>query len=230
MSLAINLNAKDRAMVAHAAAARDGKAFPGSETSRTAVRSRPSSAKPSSRQSGTADFYSYDAFLGHGKSTSRWSVGWKVPRSFVEIAACQPGDWLHLKWGPKEYDFRETGARLEADARQAAAQEAIHARDGKFKRRRAEQICRQQRQTGSGQPWRPCGHGGHRAGPRHLPGCRQKCVPGGKSSGGLFSDVLPLEATESDIRRSAGGQAQISQKSRRPASAQPLRRQAPSVS
>ena len=35
---------------------------------------------------------------------------WKVPRSFLEIAASQPTEWLNLKWGPKEFDFREAGA------------------------------------------------------------------------------------------------------------------------
>ena len=115
---------------------------------------------------------------------------WKVPRSFLEIAASQPTEWLNLKWGPKEFDFREAGAswpnrraepqkkktrasfsgflqaRLEADAQQAAAHEAglksveewkqhempqaeshrtsqaKQARDGKLRRRRAEQFAR----------------------------------------------------------------------------------------
>ncbi|CAE7661721.1 unnamed protein product [Symbiodinium necroappetens] len=225
----LNLNAKSRAMVASAAAARDGKEFPGSETSRTS-RSRPSSAKRSSRPASAgskpaSDLYSYDAFLGNaGKSSSGWRVAWKVPRSFLEIAASQPTEWLNLKWGPKEFDFREAGARLEADAQQAAAHEAKQARDGKLRRRRAEQFARQQKQSSSGEPWRPCSHGGRQAAIPHLPGRRFKCMPGHNSSYGLFSDVPPLSASEAGMLRADG--PQVSQRSR-PASAQPSTRRAP---
>ncbi|CAE7749214.1 unnamed protein product [Symbiodinium sp. CCMP2592] len=166
----------------------------------------------------------YDAFLGNaGKSSSGWRVAWKVPRSFLEIAASQPTEWLNLKWGPKEFDFREAGARLEADAQQAAAHEAKQARDGKLRRRRAEQFARQQKQSSSGEPWRPCSHGGRQAAIQHLPGRRFKCMPG-DSSCGLFSDVPPLSATEASMLRAGG--PQVSQRSR-PASAQPSTRRAP---
>lgn len=128
--MVVNLNARDRATAAHDAAARYGKVSPFDEAN-SRPPSRPSSARPSARPSsaGTAR-----TKLGN-ESPNRsprlhWGLNFTVPRSFVEIAAGQHIDWLELQFGPKEIKFRELGAKLEAEAMEAAAREALLARNG----------------------------------------------------------------------------------------------------
>ncbi|CAJ1342280.1 unnamed protein product [Effrenium voratum] len=136
-----------------------------------------------------------------------------VPRSFVEISGNQPIEWLEMNLGPKEVLFREAGARLEAAALEAAAQEAQLACDGPEKRRNAEQKLRENRNS-QGEPWRHCRGGGRRGAPRHLASRRNRAS--GAGACGLFSDVPSLEASESAARAGA--------RPRRPASAASVQR------
>lgn len=216
----VNLNARDRAIAAHAAAARHGKISP------FEVNSRPSSAKPSRPSSASTARSGKTGGSPPGKEANRsprvqWGVNFTVPRSFVEIAAGQHVDWLELHLGPKELRFQEAGAKLEADALEAAAREALLERNGLERRRRAERACRENRNS-SGEPWRHGRHGGHGeappggGGPLHLPSRK-----GG--DGGLFSTLSPLEATESALRYRQLIEARRLHRASRPASA-PLAR------
>ena len=243
--MVVNLNARDRAIAAHAAAAKYGKLSPYEEaTSRTPSRpssakpSRPSSAKPSVRPSSAGTTHSgkpggsiRSGSPKRGKGSPRsprlhWGVNFSVPRSFVEIAAGQHTDWLELNLGPKELKFRELGAKLEADALEAAVREAVQARSGLERRRRAEKACKENRNS-TGEPWRHGRHGGGHgdgSGPIHLPSRRNRTGPG---DGGLFSPMSPLEATESALRYRKLLEARRSQRRSRPSSA-PLTRGPPS--
>ena len=207
----VNINARDRAIAAHAAAARYGKESPLAQAAKTPVPSRPSSAgrhsaRPSSATTtGTAGTGRTTGSGRSGKTTpsrSPWGVGHLMPRSFVEIAANQHIDFMELQLGPKEVKFRELGAKLEADAMEAAAVEAVLAKDGQERRRKAENACRENRNS-SGDPWRHGRHGGHQGEsanpPLHLPSRRGRS---GAGCAGLFSAIPPLEATESALRRS----------------------------
>ena len=228
--MVVNLNARDRATAAHAAAARYGKVSPFDEAN-SRPPSRPSSARPSARPSsaGTAR-----TKLGN-ESPNRsprlhWGLNFTVPRSFVEIAAGQHIDWLELQFGPKEIKFRELGAKLEAEAMEAAAREALLARNGLERRRRAERACKENRNC-TGEPWRHGRHGGHQGdgppgggGPLHLPSRRNRT---GAGDGGLFSNLSPLEATESALRHRQLMEARRLHRAARPASA-PLARGPPS--
>ncbi|CAK9035580.1 unnamed protein product [Durusdinium trenchii] len=210
--MVVNLTARDRAIAAHAAAARSGKESPLVEFApRTPVPSRPSSAKRSTRPSSatttgtaaTARTTGTTGSRGSGRTTpgrSPWGVNFLMPRSFVEIGAKQNIEQLERQLGPKEVKFKELGAKLEADALEAAALEAVLARDGRERRRKAEQACRDNRNS-TGEPWRHGRHGqGEGAcGARHLPSHRGRI---GLNAGGFFSPVSPLEASESALRRS----------------------------
>ncbi|CAJ1342279.1 unnamed protein product [Effrenium voratum] len=214
----LNLNARDRAVAAAAAAARYGKEPPlkESELPRTPLpQSRPSSAKRSARPSsaGTTRTRTSGRSSARSSKSSGWMVGLTVPRSFVEISGNQPIEWLEMNLGPKEVLFREAGARLEAAALEAAAQEAQLACDGPEKRRNAEQKLRENRNS-QGEPWRHCRGGGRRGAPRHLASRRNRAS--GAGACGLFSDVPSLEASESAARAGA--------RPRRPASAASVQR------
>eukprot|EP00438_Fugacium_kawagutii_P027171 Skav214900 [mRNA] locus=scaffold1561:129564:143547:- [translate_table: standard] len=220
----VNLNARDRAIAAHAAAARHGKISPfevNSSRPSSAKPSRPSSAARSTGGSPSAKSTKLGKETPLARSPRHWGVNFSVPRSFVEIAAGQHIDWLELHLGPKELKFQEAGAKLEAEALAAAAREALLERNGLERRRRAEKACRENRNS-SGEPWRHGRHGGHGeappggGGPLHLPSRR-----GG--DGGLFSTLSPLEATESALRYRQLVEARRLQRTSRPASA-PLAR------
>ena len=152
-----------------------------------------------------------------------------MPRSFVEIAAGQHIDWLELQLGPKEIKFRELGAKLEAEAMEAAAREALLAHNGLERRRRAEKACKEKRNS-TGEPWRHGRHGGQGdgppggGGPLHLPSRRNRT---GAGDGGLFSNLSPLEATESALRHRELMEARRLRRAARPASA-PVARGPPS--
>ena len=229
----VNVNARDRALAAHAAAARHGKVSP-YESRPPSVPSRPSSAKPSRPSSGTGKTSPKRSIAGKESQRSPripWGVNFSVPRSFVEIAAGQHIDWLELQLGPKELKFRELGAKLEAEALEAAAREAVLSRNGAERRRRAETAVKENRNS-TGEPWRHGRHGGHGghgeapAGgpgpPLHLPSRKT----GASDGTGLFSSLSPLEATESALRYRELMEAR-SRRASRPASA-PVSRGTPS--
>lgn len=223
--MVVNLNARDRATAAHAAAARYGKVSPFDEAN-SRPPSRPSSARPSARPSSAGTARTKLGKESPNRSPrSHWGLNFTVPRSFVEIAAGQHIDWLELHLGPKEIKFRELGAKLEAEAMEAAAREALLARNGLERRRRAEKACKENRNS-TGEPWRRGRHGGHQGdgppggAPLHLPSRRNRTA-------GLFSNLLPLEGTESAERYRELMEARRLRRAARPASA-PLARGPPS--
>ncbi|CAE8708914.1 unnamed protein product, partial [Polarella glacialis] len=175
-------------------------------------RSRPASAGSAPRP----NYYSYDAFLGRGggggggsrpSSAGRqraWGVARSVLRSFDEVHAKVPPEEMDLKWGPREGEYRQIGARLLVEAQEKQKEEVERSRDGKVRRAAAEDVLRQHRHHSSGQPWRAARHGGRRSAPRHLPGCRFNGGPGPLSNGsGLFSECSSVEAGEHALRLQA---------------------------
>ena len=100
LSAMVNLNARDRAAAAHAAAARYGRVSPSPPPSRPSSRpsSRPVSASPKRPKR--------PASAPAGRRIP-WVANVTVLRSFVEIAAAAAVDTVELQLGPKELKFQE---------------------------------------------------------------------------------------------------------------------------
>eukprot|EP00929_Paragymnodinium_shiwhaense_P108842 TRINITY_DN75189_c0_g1_i1.p1 TRINITY_DN75189_c0_g1~~TRINITY_DN75189_c0_g1_i1.p1 ORF type:complete len:329 (+),score=44.14 TRINITY_DN75189_c0_g1_i1:66-1052(+) len=131
-----------------------------------------------------------------------WRVAGEIPRTFEELArnfdrdAVEDREAFHLKWGPKEEQFRAHGDKLEDEAHAASAREAAQAKDGVYKRQFAEEVRRSLHHQASGDAWKS----GHYVGGRQCGVTPGHVAAGRGSKVALFSQFVCLEAGESQHR------------------------------